>query len=68
MSNRAHRRRGAPLAKPVEQPGAMRRAVRFLRWFFGPAQGRDRFPRRGSVTARMNAAVRAGHFASRRRR
>jgi hypothetical protein len=67
MSNRAHPRRGVPLAKPVEQPGVMRRALRFMSWFLGPAQGRDRFPRRGSATARMNAAVRAGFFGSRRR-
>jgi hypothetical protein len=46
----------------------MRRVLRFLAWFVGPAKGADRFPRRGSATARMNAGVRSGYFRSRGRR
>jgi hypothetical protein len=67
VSNHAHRRRTEPLPGYAERPGIVARIRRFLGWFFGPSDGADRFPRRGSATARMNAAVRAGSLRGSRR-
>jgi hypothetical protein len=68
VTNHAHRRNGVPPADVGDRPGLVRRTLRFLGWLLGPSQGRDRFPRRGSVTGRMNRAVRSGYVRGSRRR
>jgi hypothetical protein len=63
VSNHAHRRGDERIPdEPTYRHGVVPGLLQFLKECFSPSEGRDRFPRRGNVTRRMNRAIKRGFY------
>jgi hypothetical protein len=63
VSNHAHRNGDAPIdGESPYHHGFVPGVLQFLEECFSPGQGRDRYPRRGTVTRRMKRAIKRGFY------
>jgi hypothetical protein len=68
VSNHAHRQGQEPiLDESPYRHGLLPGVLQFLKECFSPSEGKDSFPRRSTVTRRMNRAIRRGFYGQPRR-
>jgi hypothetical protein len=65
VSNHAHRRDLEPFREDPYRHGFVPGVLQFFKECFSPATGKDRFPKRGTATRRMNRAIKRGYFGKR---